>query len=179
VFYPKSPRYVEPDIAYELVQMLPTGVRGVGLFVNPSDAEVEAVCARVQLDMVQLHGDESVSRVSEIKALTGLEVMKALPIGAPEDATKIREYEAVSDWILCDTPSEGFGGSGQSFDWGILAGHEFTKPWMLAGGLTVGNVGRAIAALSPMAVDVSSGVEENRGVKSVEKIKAFLGAVKG
>jgi phosphoribosylanthranilate isomerase len=178
VFYEPSVRNVSVDTAYELVQMLPTGVRAVGLFVDPSDEFLQAVCGRVQLDMVQLHGGESARRVAEVKALTGCQVMKAIPVAEGLDMDAVRAYEAHADWILFDTPSAGHGGSGQAFDWSILAGYEGAKPWMLAGGLTVDNVGEALAQLSPTAVDVSSGVEKSRGVKDESQIRAFIGAVK-
>ena len=178
VFYPPSVRALSIDTAKELALMLPTGVRGVGLFVNPSDELLQEVIGKVQLDMIQLHGDESTQRVQEVKSLTQLEVMKALPIKAKDDLETIKTYEEVSDWILCDTPSTGYGGSGESFDWNLLQGYQFTKPWMLAGGLTAQNVSEAISALSPSAVDVSSGVESERGVKDISQIKAFVEAVK-
>lgn len=179
VFYPPSPRHVEIDIAFELVQMLPTGVWAVGLFVDPTDEQLAAVTGRVQLDMIQLHGAESKERVEDIKQKFGLPVMKALAIGSADDLQKIAQYEEVVDWVLCDTPSPQHGGSGQSFDWSLLKGYEFQKPWMLAGGLKPENVGEAIKMLHPTAIDVSSGVESARGVKDETKIQAFLAGVKG
>jgi phosphoribosylanthranilate isomerase len=125
-----------------------------------------------------LHGSESVERIAEVKALTGCQVMKAIPVAEGLDLDVVRAYEATADWILFDTPSAGHGGSGEAFDWSILAGYVGAKPWMLAGGLTAENVGEALAQLSPAAVDVSSGVEKSRGVKDESKIRAFIGAVK-
>lgn len=178
VFYPPSPRHVPLDVAKELSMQVPTGVRCVGLFVDPTDEELERVLGHVQLDMIQLHGGESAERVAEVRARFGVEVMKAIAISGQEDLERIKAYEDAADWILCDTPSVGHGGSGESFDWEILKAYAFSKPWMLAGGLTVENVGDAIEALKPDAVDVSSGVEKSRGVKDAEKIRSFISAVR-
>ncbi len=181
VFYEPSPRHVRPDVAQKLAQMVPTGVRSVGLFVNPDDAYLNAILGGIQLDMIQLHGDESPARAAEIRARYGCEVMKAIRVSSSEDLAGIEDYEAVCDWLLFDAqPAEcgQYGGAGEVFDWDILAGRRFSKPWMLAGGLTVDNVGDALARLSPDAVDVSSGVERARGEKDAEKIAAFIDAVR-
>lgn len=180
VFYPKSVRYVEPDIAKELALQVSTGVRSVGLFVEPSDDRLDEVLGKVQLDMIQLHGGESPERVAEIKARYGVDVMVAVWINSATDLELVPAYEEAADWILFDTLSDSgqYGGTGESFDWSILSGYEGKKPWMLAGGLTPESVGQALKVCSPNAVDVSSGVEETRGVKSPEKIKAFIEAVK-
>lgn len=180
VFYPRSPRHVEIDIAKELSMMLPTGVRSVALFVDPSDAELEAVLGKVQIDMIQLHGCETAYRVSEIKARFNLPVIKAFPVRVAEDIDCALGYED-ADWYLFDAKpvdADLPGGTGQVFDWSLLQGREFDKPWMLSGGLDVDNVAAALAIVQPDAVDVSSGVESTRGVKDAGKIKAFLAAVK-
>ena len=180
VFYPPSPRHVEIDTAKELAIMLPTGVKGVGLFVNPTDEELEAALGKVQLDMVQLHGNESPERVVEIKEKYNMPVIKAFPIRDEQDIEMANSYEA-ADWLLFDAkPNESDlpGGTGKTFDWSLLRGKEFSKPWMLSGGLTAENVGGALGTLSPDAVDVSSGVEAVRGEKDSDKIRAFIEAVK-
>lgn len=176
VFYPLSPRYVEPDIAKELVYAVPTGVRSVGLFVDPSDVVLEHVLGRVQLDMIQLHGEETVERCAEIKARYNMPIIKAFGVCDASDLEDIEEYRDVADMYLFDNVK---GGSGTCFDWCLLEGLKFSKPWMLSGGLTVENVSDALAVLSPNAVDVSSGVEVTRGEKDSDKIRAFLAAVKG
>ncbi len=181
VFYPPSPRHVSVDIAANLARSLPTGVRSVGLFVDPDDETLVKVTGSVPLDMIQLHGDETPERVSAIKALTHLPVMKAIRVASAADLEGVEEFENVADWLLFDTKLENAdlpGGTGHSFDWNILAGREFKKPWMLAGGVTAENVTEALSILSPNAVDVSSGVESSRGVKDSEKIRTFIQAVK-
>lgn len=179
VFYEDSPRYVAPDIAASLAREVPTGVRSVGLFVDPEDAFLEQVLGTVPLDMIQLHGHESPARVAEIKARFQMPVMKAIRVGEAEDLAEISAYEEAADWLLFDTKSEGaLGGTGHAFDWTILKGQIFRKPWMLGGGLNAGNVAGALSILKPAAVDVSSGVESARGVKDAGKIQGFIEAVK-
>ncbi len=181
VFYPPSPRHIEIDTAKELAIMLPTGVRGVGLFVDPTDADLDAVLGKVQIDMIQLHGAETPARVSEIKQKYQMPIIKAFPVRDEADISHVEEYTD-ADWYLFDAKSADPampGGTGKSFDWSILSGKSFGKPWMLSGGLTQDNVGDALSVLSPTAVDVSSGVESTRGVKDTDKIRAFIEAVNG
>ncbi len=175
VFYPPSPRHVEADTAKELSLMLPTGVRSVGLFVDPTDEQLDAVLGIVPLDMIQLHGSESVERIAEIRAKYAMPIIKAFCVSSAADIEVARAYEDVVDWLLFDGKS---GGSGQSFDWSLLAGEALSKPIMLSGGLTPENVGEALSVLSPQAVDVSSGVESSRGVKDASKIADFIEAAK-
>ncbi|MGH1456070.1 MAG: phosphoribosylanthranilate isomerase [Alphaproteobacteria bacterium] len=179
VFYPPSPRHVPIDTAKELALMLPTGVRSVALFVDPTDEQLDAVLGKVQIDMIQLHGNESPSRVSEIKARYAMPIIKAFPVREAGDIDVAADYTD-ADWLLFDAKSSDpsqHGGTGQSFDWSLLEGKSFDKPWMLSGGLTPENVGEALFVLKPNAVDVSSGVESSKGVKDEGKIRAFLGAV--
>lgn len=180
VFFEPSPRNIAIDIAGELCQIVPKSVRRVGLFVNPSDEELGIVLKNVSLDMLQLHGTETPKRVREIKKRFGLPVMKAFSVSSFEDIVRAYAYEDAADWFVFDAKApEGSrvpGGTGQSFDWALLAEERFEKPWMLSGGLTLENVEQALMFLSPTAVDVSSGVESVRGKKDPEKIKAFLAA---
>lgn len=175
VFHPASPRNLELDIAAQLSRQIPTGVRSVGLFVDPSDQQLEGVLSMVQMDMIQLHGTESRTRVAEIRKHFGLDVMKAIKINSQDDLRQIPDFRPVADWLLFDAGA----GDGKTFDWSLLDGYDDpTGRWMLAGGLTAGNVSDAIKDLAPPAVDVSSGVEKTRGKKSPDKIRAFLNTVK-
>lgn len=181
VFYPPSPRHVEVDTAKELALMVPTGMRAVGLFVDPSDAELEAVLGKVQLDMIQLHGSETPERVREIRVKYAMPIIKAFPVREAVDIDAAYDYPD-ADWLLFDAKSSDasvHGGTGQCFDWSLLAGRRFDKPWMLSGGLTAENLGEALSVLAPTAVDVSSGVEISRGEKDIGKIHAFIRAAKG
>ncbi len=180
VFYPPSPRYIEVAIAADIARAIPAGVRSVGLFVDPSDQELLHITSSVGLDLIQLHGDETPERVAQIAALTNLPVMKAIRLRAPKDVEEAAKYEDVADWLLFDSKIDHDlpGGTGQRFDWELLKGRSFKKPWMLSGGLTPDNIAEALKILKPDAVDVSTGVEVQRGVKDPEKIKNFITAAK-
>jgi phosphoribosylanthranilate isomerase len=180
VFYPSSVRYLQPAQARELALRVPTGVKTVGLFVNASDHDLQQILGTVPLDILQLHGDETPQRVGEIRTRFEMPVMKAIPVANVYDIAAAKSYEDSADWLLFDTkaPAGEYGGTGQSFDWSLLAGQSFKKPWMLSGGLSAENVHQALKTLKPAAVDVSSGVESARGIKDADKIKAFIAAVK-
>ncbi|MFN3700659.1 MAG: phosphoribosylanthranilate isomerase [Alphaproteobacteria bacterium] len=181
VFYPPSPRHVSFDTAWTLAQSVPTGVRSVGLFVNPDDALLERALTGIQLDMIQLHGDETPGRIATIKARYAMPIIKAIRLGQADDLRDIEGYESAADWLLFDAKPQNAalpGGTGESFDWNLLKNRSFKKPWMLSGGLNADNVAKALQTLSPDALDVSSGVESTKGVKDCDKIRAFLHAVK-
>lgn len=182
VFVPESPRYIHPEQARLLSRQLPTGLRSVGLFVNPSDEGLAHILSAVSLDFIQLHGDESPARVQAIKSRFHLPVIKAFALSSAADLDQVAAYIPVIDWILFDAKAPASsniaGGNGVAFDWTILKGKKFDKPWMLSGGLTPDNVADALAILTPDAVDVSSGVESARGVKDAQKIRDFIAAIK-
>ncbi|WP_287885471.1 MULTISPECIES: phosphoribosylanthranilate isomerase [Paracoccus] len=178
VFFPKSPRHVMPGTAAELAAQVPLGVAKVGLFVNPDDAALDAVLAHVPLDVIQLHGAETSARVAEVKARTGLPVMKAVGVADPQDLDALWDYGLVADMLLIDAkpPKDAVlpGGNGLAFDWRLLAGRQILKPWLLAGGLTPENVHEAIRLTRAPGVDVSSGVESAPGVKDPDRIRSFI-----
>jgi phosphoribosylanthranilate isomerase len=179
VFYPQSPRAVTIDEAAALAKAVPPGVRKVGLFVNAPNNLLERVLKVVPLDMIQLHGEETPERVEEIKTTFKKPVMKAISVATKYDLEELEAFENAADWLLFDAKNEEkIGGTGTSFDWSLLQGRNFKKPWMLAGGLTADNVGEALAILNPRTVDVSSGVESAPGEKDAAKIQAFIKAVK-
>lgn len=181
VFFPPSPRDLRPAKAAKLIEYLPEDVTRVGLMVDPDDRLLDAVLRDVRLDLLQLHGHESPARIEALRLEYGLPVMKAVPIAGPADVEAARAYAEVADWLLFDArpPKEASrpGGNAQPFEWGLLAGTTWPVPWMLAGGLTAGNVAQAVAASGARAVDVSSGVEDAPGVKSPRLIRAFLDTV--
>lgn len=182
VFYPPSPRFLSLAAAGEMVSHVPPGVARVALVVDAGDDELDALINAVTLDMLQLHGCESPERVIEIRARYGLPVMKSVGIRDAADLIRIAEYEEVADQLLIDAKpprdDAGFlpGGNALSFDWRLIAGRRWTRPWMLAGGLTALNVAEAIRLTGACQVDVSSGVEISPGVKDPEKIAAFIQA---
>ncbi|MEI4486120.1 phosphoribosylanthranilate isomerase [Frigidibacter sp. MR17.14] len=180
VFFPKSPRDIGIAQAAALAVEVPPGVAKVALTVDADDAALEAITGAVPLDMLQLHGHESPARVAEIRARFGLPVMKAVGVATADDLPKIAKYETVADQILLDAKapkgSELPGGNGLAFDWRLIAGRQWQKPWMLAGGLTPFNVAEAVRLTGARQVDVSSGVESAPGVKDDGLIRAFLKA---
>ena len=182
-FFPKSPRFVTPDAAGNL--LLHVGrAHPVALMVNPEDAEIETVKA-LGFPVLQLHGQETPERVAQIKSNTGLEVWKACGIASAADLETARTYKAADRLLLDAKPppdAHNSGGHGVPFDWSLLdaftSDPRGTPPWILAGGLTPDNIADAIAKTRAPAVDVSSGVERIRGLKSAAKIKDFIAAVR-
>jgi len=183
VFFAKSPRNIALADAAALALTVPAGVAKVALTVNASDAELDAITAAVALDMLQLHGSESPSRVSDVKARYGLPVMKAVGVAERPDLAALDLYQGVADQILVDAkPPKGAalpGGNGLAFDWTLLLGRVWRRPWMLAGGLTPENVALAIRSTNARQVDVSSGVETAPGVKDEGLIRRFIAAARG
>ncbi|HLW28901.1 MAG TPA: phosphoribosylanthranilate isomerase [Kiloniellales bacterium] len=180
VFYPRSPRAVSPEEAARLADVAAGRVQRVGLFVDPDDTLLEECLRRVSLNALQLHGEESPCRVGEIRSRWGLPVMKAIKVARADDLAVVSDYVPVVDRLLFDAkaPKEMLGalpgGNALSFDWRLLAGRTWPKPWMLSGGLTPENLQEAVTLTGAEAVDVSSGVEERPGVKDPMRIKAFL-----
>jgi phosphoribosylanthranilate isomerase len=182
-FFPKSPRFVTPVEARALALDAPEGLCKVALVVDADDAVLDAIVAEVPIDMLQLHGHESPARVAEVKSRYGLPVMKVIGVGEKVDLAALLDYQLVADQILIDAKApKGAvlpGGNGLTFDWRLLVGRKWLKPWMLAGGLTPDNVGRAIQLTGARQVDVASGVESAPGVKDAAKIAAFVEAAQG
>ena len=156
-----------------LAASVPPGVAKVALTVDADDAALDALLARVPVDMLQLHGHESPERVAEVRARYGLPVMKAVGVAGEEDLPALDDYGRVADQILVDAkPPKGAdlpGGNGLAFDWRLIAGRRWPVPWMLAGGLTPENVAEAIRLTGARQVDVSSGVESMPGVKDPDR----------
>ncbi len=183
-FYPPSPRAVEPDVAAGLAQRAGARTLRVGLFVEPDDELLVRMTQSVSLDLLQLHGDLPPKRIAEIRERFGLPVMLARPIAREEDLQGVAPFEPLVDRFLFDakppkTMKDALpGGNAISFDWQLLAGRSFRRPWMLAGGLTTDNLAQAVEISGAKAVDTASGVEDAPGRKSVEKIKAFVAAAR-
>lgn len=180
VFFPPSPRFLTAGAAAALAAEVPPGVAKVALVVDADDATLDAIVAAVPLDMIQLHGREPPARVAEVRARHGLPVMKAVGVADAGDLAVLAAYEAVADQILVDAkPPKGSvlpGGNGLAFDWRLIAGRRWARPWMLAGGLTPANLAEALRLTGARQVDVSSGVESAPGVKDQGLIRAFLEA---
>ena len=185
VFYPPSPRAVNPGEAMALSAVVPERVQKVGLFVDPEDDQIDKTLFVVKLDMLQLHGDETPDRVRYLKARTGKKVMKVIKVSEPEDLVRAEAYVRIADALMFDAkPPKGMkdalpGGNAVSFDWRILSGRKWPLPWMLAGWLTKDNVATAVELSGARIVDTSSGVEDVPGHKNIDKITEFLRAVAG
>jgi phosphoribosylanthranilate isomerase len=180
VTFPKSPRYISSETMRTLGGLVPKTVTRVGLFVDPDDALLDDRLATGALDMLQLHGRETPERVAAIRGRTGKPVMKAINVGAVEDVDRgIAAYAGVVDCLMFDAAAGTLpGGNAHAFDWTFLSGRTVPVPWLLAGGLNPDNVADAVSVTSAPIVDVSSGVEESRGVKSIAMIRAFLDRAK-
>ncbi len=180
VTFPKSPRHISTETMRALGARVPKTVTRVGLFVDPDDALLDEKLGTGALDLLQLHGGETPERVAEIRQRTGKPAMKVIKVGAADDVARgIAAYAGVADRLMFDVADGTLpGGNARAFDWTFLAGQAVPLPWFLAGGLNLGNVAEAVRVTGARAVDLSSGVESSRGVKSVDLIRAFLDAVK-
>lgn len=183
IFYPPSPRAVGPDDAAEWKKLLPAHVQTVAVTVNMADGALDHVCGILQPDWIQLHGSETPERATQIKARTGRKIIKAIPIGMVEDLALMRPFLPVVDALLFDAkppPRDALpGGNGLAFDWHMLQGLALPKLWFLAGGLGARNIREALAITHAPAVDVSSGIESEPGVKDLRKMSSFMSAVRG
>jgi phosphoribosylanthranilate isomerase len=174
VFHPPSPRNIEPDHARDIIAALPPFVSSVGLFVDCDAARVESVAARVPLDILQFHGDET----PEFCARFARPYLKAVRMRAGVDLLEYARRFASARGLLLDAYVRGtHGGTGTRFDWRLVP-EGVPVPIVLSGGLTAHNVGEAVRALRPWAVDVSSGVEAAKGIKDPQRIREFIAGVR-
>jgi len=167
-FWPRSKRYVAPEVARRIVARLPPLVVTVGVFVDPSLEEIRAAVDASRVGVVQLHGDEPPALCAAI----GLPVLKAIRVKDAHSLAALASFEVAG--FLLDSATPGYGGSGETFDWKLAAEAAQAVPVVLAGGLTPENVAAAVQAVRPFAVDVASGVESAPGVKDEEKVRRFI-----
>ncbi len=174
VFYEPSPRNVSVDQARAIIASVPPFVTVVGLFVDPTQEQVESVLRHCSPGLLQFHGDEA----PELCRRFGLPYLKATRVRAGADLVQcLRPYHDAQGWLL-DAYHDGlYGGTGETFDWKLIP-RNLARPVILSGGLTPHNVGAAVRQVRPWAVDVSSGVESAKGVKDAAKIAAFIAGVK-
>lgn len=181
-FFPPSPRYLTPDEAARLAPPARGKAAIVAVTVDPDNDLVDRLIAALAPDLIQLHGKETPARAREIATRSGVGVIKALPVSASVDLDAARDWEPVVEHLMFDArPPEGSalpGGVGARFDWTILSGRRFERPYLLAGGLDPWNVGEAMRLSGAPLVDVSSGVERGPGIKDPGLISAFLEAVR-
>lgn len=202
VFYPPSPRHISFETATAIADQADAwveseaeakseagrdrlAIKRVALIVDAEDDVITKICKSLRPHIVQCHGQETPQRVADIKAMTGLAVIKSLSVAAPSDIAKASVYEGVADMVLFDSAPRPHanhntlpGGRGEAFNWRWLAEYDGSLPWLLAGGLTPDNVATAIATSGAKAVDVSSGVETKPGVKSHPRMQQFVAAAK-
>jgi phosphoribosylanthranilate isomerase len=178
MFHPKSPRALNAEQARMLSDRMKGRTRLVAVMVDPDDAALKTIIACAKPDFIQLHGKESVARVSDIRSVAGLPVIKVLAVAEASDLASASQYESVADMLMFDAKAPDNatreGGHGAAFDWQLLRGRSFSRPWLLAGGLNAQNVARAVSISGTRGVDVSSGVETAPGVKNPEMIRAFI-----
>lgn len=181
IFFPKSPRNIEPAAAAELAERVRGHVKIVAVTVDADTDDLDEIVDQLKPDYLQLHGAESPERLLMLKALYGLPVIKAFSIRDAEDLERIDPYIGLADRFLFDAkPPKGSelpGGNGVSFDWRLLQSLDGSIDYMLSGGLNKDNVAQALALTGARAIDVSSGVESAPGVKDIGMIDAFFDAV--
>ena len=174
-FYEKSPRYIRPEKAREIIDQLPENILKVGVFVNEEMNKVVDIAGAAGLDAVQLHGEETPEFAAELKIKSGLEIIKAFRVSPDFKPGDILKYKV--DAVLLDaySPNE-HGGTGETFDWTMA--RKIGSKMYLAGGLSPENIAEAIAAVRPYAVDACSRLEITKGVKDQDKVKRFIENVK-
>ncbi|WP_259772487.1 phosphoribosylanthranilate isomerase [Pseudoduganella lutea] len=188
VFYPKSPRYVTPQRAAELIATLPPFVTAVGLFVNVPAEEVAAIVRVAPVALLQFHGDETAEQCAAAAAAANRPFLRVFRVKPTTTGTELLEYEAQSRassrphaaqfaGLLFDTYVDAYGGAGKVFDWSLIP-EELAHRAVLSGGLSVQNATGAVAQVRPWAVDVSSGVEAAKGIKDAGLIAQFIAAVR-
>lgn len=177
VFYPPSPRHIEIDQAWSIIEVLPAFVTTTALFVNPEPGLVKTVIQRLKIDLLQFHGDEPAEFCEQFER----PYIKAVRMQSNTDLADLSQHYASAQALLLDTYVKGVpGGTGEAFNWDWVAPSkrdDTCLPIILAGGLTAENVGKAVQTVQPWAVDVSGGVEAEPGKKSVAQIQAFVEAV--
>lgn len=179
VHFPKSPRHVSLERAAELRNYVANRIKTVLLLVNADPKATGKAIGEVKPDVIQFHGSETPDWLKLVQDNSGLEIWKALGVKDRPTLAKSSRYVGAADRLLFDAPAKALpGGTGTSFDWSLLAGHDHQIDWGLAGGLDPGNVADALNATHAPLVDVSSGVESAPGVKQVDRIAAFCQAVR-
>jgi phosphoribosylanthranilate isomerase len=178
ILWPRSKRAADPAVAAGIARSLRRRVELVGVFVNQPLDEIEGYADALGLTYVQLHGDEGPSFCAAVAQRTGCRVIKAARVRHAADLRDLERFH--TDLHLLDAHVEGMvGGTGETWDWSLLAGRRSKTPFLLSGGLTPDNVAAAIEAVHPWGVDVASGTEASPGVKDPDRLAAFLAAVPG
>jgi len=182
MFFERSPRNIAPDLAARLAAPARGKAKVVAVTVDPDDAALDRIAAVLKPDLIQLHGGETPQRAAQIAARTGAGVIKVAPIFEGADIDAARAYDGLVDHLMFEgkppKDADRPGGIGASFDWSLMAGRRFERPWFLAGGLDPWNLAEAVRLSGAPMVDVSSGVERGAGLKDPGLISAFLDAAR-
>ncbi len=173
VFFRGSPRYIEPQKASEIIRFLPPFVSKVGVFVNENPREILKIIALTGIDTIQLHGDERPESLIYTQ-----KVIKAIRVRELSDLEPLKEFKEADAFLLDTYSAEAYGGTGQIFNWDIAVEAKRYGRVILAGGLNPDNIERAIRWVHPYGVDVSGGVEKEKGIKDHRKLRAFIEIVK-
>jgi len=172
VFYKKSPRYITPSKARRIIESLPPFISITGVFVNEKQGAISDIAGFCALDAIQLHGDEDCHECHRLKRY-GLKIIKGFRVGESFNFEAVQAYK-VNAYLFDAYDKDGFGGTGKAFRWELLKGLKSRVPVILSGGLTPDNVREAVQAVDPYAVDVSSGVEKEPGIKDPELVRRFI-----
>ena len=184
VFFPPSPRSLTPEIASRLMAKRSNDFKVVAVVVNPSDKLLEEITYHLAPDIFQLHGSETAEDLEHIKQKFNTKIIKAMKISEREDFEEVSKFDKVADFLLFDaaaplnTTHSLPGGNGISFNWNWLSDASLATPWFLSGGLNIGNINEAVETTGATAVDVSSGVEDQAGIKNNQKIIEFMNTVR-
>ncbi|WP_291857246.1 phosphoribosylanthranilate isomerase [Marinilabilia sp.] len=179
IFYPKSPRYAGNILKPETTALIPEHIRKTGVFVNAKSETIKETCRIFNLNTVQLHGEESTDQCLELKE-EGYEIIKAFSLKDEKDKEKTNDYKEVCDFFLFDTPTHQYGGSGQKFDWSILAGFEPARPFFLSGGIESQDAPGILKGCPamPYALDINSRFESEPGLKNIAAIEQFIKTIR-
>lgn len=179
IFFAKSPRNVEPEAARSIISRLPPFVDPVGVFVDEKVERVAEMVLACGLAWVQLHGGESAAYCRQLSEMANCRILKALRVGPHSTAEDALPYrDCVNGYLLDTFQAAAAGGTGQVFDWTLIGRLQLARPFLLAGGLTVANIGPALNKVRPYGVDANSGLEDAPGKKNQQLIQDFISAVR-
>ena len=177
VFYALSTRNISPKQAGQIATQIPPNIKKVAVIVDATDDEIFNIIQYLKPDFLQIH-NTSKQRIIDIKNRFNIPIIKAFSVAKAQDLEIIKDYEPIVDLFLFDTKSDEIGGSGKNFDWQILKNLDTKKGWFLSGGLNIANIDEAIKISGAKMIDLSSGIEEIKGIKSPKLIRDFMNVVR-